>query len=692
MTDGAIGGLLANLELKFDAIQQAITDAAVDAIIIIDETGFVRYFSASAERLFGFGSAEVLGQNIKMLMPAKEARAHDGYLHNYTSTGRPKVIGIGRDVIGRRKDGSTFPMHLSVGEAHTQEGRLFVGICHDLSEFKGLLEQLSSAERRYKDIIQYQREFICRLSSSLRLSFVNNAFCEQLGYQESEVLGISLLEFIHEDDRHKVESILTRLRAEQDEASLSLSCAVLDQQGGTHIIDWTFRTLPASSEFHYEIQVIGNNITEQVKAKQHAKFLAEYDSLTGFFNKDGLNRAFARSVDSSKDYAVFFTDSYRFRLINEKYGQDVGDLMLIEAAQRIKSCMPADSLICRPGADDFLLVVPVNDKAEALPLADTLLHSIIEPYFLAGEKLVLSAVVGISFYGEGATELPVLIRQAESAMFEAKASHHPVRVYHQDIHQQLTMRLEIEQGIRRALDMNLFEVVLQAKYNLDDMSLDGYEALIRWHDPELGTVSPQVFVAIAEKVNLGIELDLWVLSNVLQQIAAWRKAGYLVKPIAVNITAAHFSLPGLFNQVERMTAELDLPMNSIELEITEGVAMGNSQVILDNLQLFKRHGVRIAIDDFGTGYSSLGYLKDLPVQLLKIDRVFIKDIEHPKNYGLVNAMIAMADAVGMRVLAEGIETQRQRDILCKMGCDLGQGYLFAKPVSYEEIEKTLPKA
>lgn len=683
---------MSNPEPQFDAIQQAIMDAAIDAIIIINDKGLISYFSSSAERLFGYDRVEVLGQNVKVLMPAKDAHAHDGYLENYTRSGRAKVIGIGRDVLGRRKDGSIFPMHLSVGEAQTVEGRLFVGICHDLSEFKGLLEQLSSAERRYKDIIQYQREFICRLSSSLRLSFVNNAFCEQLGYQESEVMGISLMEFIHEDDRQKVESILNRLRAEQDEASLSLSCAVLDQQGSTHFIDWTFRTLPASSEFHYEIQAIGNNITEQVKAKQHAKFLAEYDSLTGFFNKDGLNRAFARTLGNAEHYAVFFTDCYRFRLINEKYGQDVGDLMLIEAAQRIKSCMPADSLICRPGADDFLLVVPLEDKAQALQLAETLLQSVIEPYFLAGEKLVLSAVVGISFFGEGATDLPVLVRRAESAMFEAKASHHPVRVYHQDIHQQLTMRLEIEQGIRRALDLNLFEVVLQAKYNLADMSLGGYEALIRWHDPELGTVSPQVFVAIAEKVNLGIELDLWVLSNVLRQIFAWRNAGFEVKPIAVNITAAHFSLPGLFSQVERMTAELDLPMNCIELEITEGGAMGNSQVIMDNLQLFKRHGVNIAIDDFGTGYSSLGYLKDLPVQLLKIDRVFIKDIEHPKNYGLVNAMIAMADAVGMRVLAEGIETERQRDILLRMGCDLGQGYLFAKPVSYAEIEATLLSA
>lgn len=678
---------MTTLQLRFDAIQQAITDAAVDAIVIIDDRGIVRFFSPSAERLFGFNRAEVIGNNINMLMPAKDAKLHDGYIQSYKSSGRAKVIGIGRDVQGRRKDGSTFSMHLSVGEAQTEQGRLFVGICHDLSEYKALMEQLSSAERRYKDIVQYQREFICRLTSSFRLSFVNNAFCQQLGYQESDVIGVSLAEFIHEDDRSKVDRLLQTLRNERGEASLSVASAVLDNMGGTHFIEWTFRTVPASSEFHHEIQVIGNNITEQVKAKQHARFLAEYDSLTGFFNKDGLMQAFAKSHDPQRLYAVFFSDCYRFRLINEKYGQDVGDLMLMEAAQRIKSVMPADCLACRPGADDFVLVLPLREQADALLLAEQLLQSFVQPYYLAGEKLVPSAAIGISFYPDGATELPLLIRQAESAMFEAKASNQAIRVFHQDIHQQLTQRLEIEQGIRRALDQNLFEVVLQAKYNLQDMHLNGYEALIRWHDPELGTVPPDVFVAIAERVNLGEELDLWVLSNVLQQIATWRQAGYQVKPIAVNITAAHFSQPELFNRVAEMVSHLDLSMDCIELEITEGVAMGNSQVILDNLQAFKNKGVNIAIDDFGTGYSSLAYLKDLPVQLLKIDRAFIQDIEHPKNFGLVNAMIAMADAVGMQVLAEGIETERQRDILLKMGCDLGQGYLFARPVSYAEIEK-----
>ncbi|GAA0368199.1 hypothetical protein GCM10009092_35590 [Bowmanella denitrificans] len=166
---------MTTLQLRFDAIQQAITDAAVDAIVIIDDRGIVRFFSPSAERLFGFNRAEVIGNNINMLMPAKDAKLHDGYIQSYKSSGRAKVIGIGRDVQGRRKDGSTFSMHLSVGEAQTEQGRLFVGICHDLSEYKALMEQLSSAERRYKDIVQYQREFICRLTSSFRLSFVNNA-------------------------------------------------------------------------------------------------------------------------------------------------------------------------------------------------------------------------------------------------------------------------------------------------------------------------------------------------------------------------------------------------------------------------------------------------------------------------------------------------------------------------------------
>ncbi|WP_420480316.1 EAL domain-containing protein [Lacimicrobium alkaliphilum] len=551
------------------------------------------------------------------------------------------------------------------------------------------MQQLSRAERRYKDIIQYQKEFICRLSTSLRLSFVNNAFCQQLGYNEDEVIGVSVLEFVLDAERSNVELLLSKLRNKHEEQSISVLMTMQASDGKPFNIDWTFRTLPASSEFKHEIQAIGMDITEQEKAKYHASFLAQYDSLTGLYNKEGLAQAFAGSTEKNQRYAVYFTDCQRFRLINEKYGHDVGDLMLMEAAQRLKQSVPPDSLLCRPGADDFVLILPLHSQTDLLEHGRDLLEQLTKPYSLAGEQVAPSANLGISVYPDDSDQLSILLRQAESAMFEAKANNQSIRLFHQDIHHHLTRSLEIEQGIKRALEQDLFELALQPKFMLEDMSLCGYEALLRWHDPILGTVRPDVFIAIAERVNLGKVLDAWVLNKVFEQIHLWRQQGYDPKPVAVNITANHFADAGLFKLVQLCARTHEVPLDCIALEITEGAAMGNSPVIIDNLRAFRQQGVKVAIDDFGTGYSSLGYLKDLPVALLKIDKVFVQELENSRTYGLVNAMIAMADAVGLEVLAEGIETERQRDILKRMGCDQGQGYVYAKPMSLKEIEKSL---
>jgi PAS domain S-box-containing protein/diguanylate cyclase (GGDEF)-like protein len=674
---------------QLSSLQDALFDAAVDGIICIDEQGLILAFNSGAERLFGYCRDEVLGKNVKILMPAKQAYHHDGYIQEYLRSKQPKVIGIGRDVKAMRKDGSTFPLHLSVGEAKSDSGPRFVGVCHDLTEYQQLMQQLSRAERRYKDIIQYQKEFICRLSTSLRLSFVNNAFCQQLGYSQEEVVGVSVLEFVHQNERSAVESLLSTLHQEPNGQSVSVVATMQGSDGRFYNIDWTFRTLPASSEFQHEIQAIGMDITEQEKAKRHAHFLAQYDSLTGLYNKEGLTRAFSELTDKRQPYALFFTDCQRFRLINEKYGHDVGDLMLMEAAQRLKQCVPENSLLCRPGADDFVLISPLKDETDLFELGRELLNQLTRPYNLAGERVAPSANLGISVYPDDADRLDILMRQAESAMFEAKSSNQPIRLFHQDIHHHLTRTLEIEQGIKRALEQDLFELALQPKFQLEDMSLCGYEALLRWNDPILGTVRPDIFIAIAERVNLGKIVDAWVLDKVFEQVHLWRQRGYNPKPVAINITASHFADTGLFDLVKLCARTHDVPLDCIALEITEGAAMGNSPVIIDNLRAFRQQGVKVAIDDFGTGYSSLGYLKDLPVALLKIDKVFVQELENPRTYGLVNAMIAMADAVGLEVLAEGIETERQCDILKRMGCDQGQGYLYAKPMSPEEIERSL---
>ncbi|HEX5792132.1 MAG TPA: EAL domain-containing protein [Rheinheimera sp.] len=678
-----------NAHLSLRSMQDALLEAAVDGIISIDEWGKVQTFNRGAELLFGYNKQEVIGKNINMLMTSAHAQQHDGYLQNYKGGAPAKIIGIGRDVQARRKDGSVFPMHLSVGESHTEHGRFFVGVCHDLSEFKAVLQRLISAEQRYRDIVQNQKEFICRLSRHSRLTFVNNAFCKQLNQQLFQMLGISIFEFIHADERHNVESLLEQLRQAEQPQTISLSVRMLGPNNSVHWVDWTFSSLTGKGESADEIQGVGIDITEQVKAKNHAKFLTSFDALTGLLNREGLSEQFSRRQSQEQGYAVLFIDCHRFRLINEKYGHEFGDLMLIEAAHRLQHVLPEGAFACRPGADDFILLLPVEDRSNLLPFVQQLIEQYTEPYWLANEKISPSVCVGISIYPDDATELHVLTRQAEAAMFEAKQQGLTMRLYHEDIHNALTRQLEIEQGLRRALEQNLLSVVLQPKYQLASGQLTGYEALLRWHDAKLGPVPPDIFVAVAESVNLGKTLDCWVIKTVLQQIKAWQEQGLQPTPVAVNITAKHFSDPALYRFIHSSLQRLQLPAHCLQLEITEGVVMDDSPAILDNLTACRAAGIKVAIDDFGTGYSSLSYLTTLPIDFIKIDRAFVQALQQGKNLGLVKAMLAMAQAIDVGVIAEGIETQQQHDQLVELGCEFGQGYFYAKPASFNDIAQRL---
>lgn len=675
--------------LSLRSMQDALLEAAVDGIISIDEWGSIQTFNRGAEQLFGYNKFEVLGKNVSMLMTQAHAHQHDGYLQNYKTGGPAKIIGIGRDVQARRKDGSVFPMHLSVGESHTEQGRLFVGVCHDLSEFKAVLQRLISAEQRYRDIVQNQKEFICRLSQHSRLTFVNNAFSRQLGQQLFQMLGLSILEFIHAEERQNVEALLEQLRQSDQTQTVSLSVRMLGTENRVHWVDWTFSSLAGQAETADEIQGVGIDITEQVKAKNHAKFLTSFDSLTGLLNREGLAEQFNRRPDTQQHYAVLFLDCHRFRLINEKYGHEFGDLMLIEVAHRLQNMLPEEALACRPGADDYILLLPMNEQSGLLSFVKKIVAQYTEPYWLANEKISPSVCVGISIYPHDATDLQILIRQAEAAMFEAKHQGVALRLYHEDIHNALTRQLEIEQGLRRALEQDQLQVVLQPKYHLASQSLIGYEALLRWNDSQLGIVPPDVFVSVAERVNLGKALDTWVIKTVLRQIKAWKSRGFNPKPVAVNITAKHFSDPDLYKYIEAKLKKLGLPAESLQLEITEGVVMDDSPAILDNLSACRSAGIKVAIDDFGTGYSSLSYLTTLPIDFIKIDRAFIQALEQGKNLGLVKAMLAMAQALEVEVIAEGIETLHQHELLAELGCEFGQGYFFARPTSFTDVEQEL---
>lgn len=671
-------------KIKLESLQNALFDAAVDGIITVDDCGIVRSFNNAAENLFGYPRAEVIGQNVSLLMPAPYAATHDHYIENYKKTGHAKVIGIGRDAPGKRKDGSVIPLHLSVGEAHTNKGKLFIGICHDLTPYQTILLQLAQTEKRYKDIVENQKELICRLNNELRVTFANHSFMQTLECQNNEIIGLPFLNKINDEQgilAHTLKQLFQSL-ATAEEFNLKIP---MHRKNGIIIVNWWFRKIADSEEFGEELQGFGIDISQQEEAWQTASYLRDHDILTGLLYPKALIAKFEQWKITHATYAVIHFDYNRFNLINQKYGQQAGDRILIEMARRIESSMLKDCLICRPGSDDIVVVAQILSTEDAYNLAECLLYNLEQSYQLNNDTLHFSAKAGISIYPTDDNDIEKLLRLAESAVPRNINISGPIAFFDAKAHAKLKRQLEIEQGLRRAMLKKQLQVYLQPQVNINSLSVTGYEALLRWTDDVLGVVSPAEFFPVAERMNLGSELDKYVLKQVMQQLAILKTRHYPLMPVAINITAKHFGDKALYQHIISMMRKFDIPLHLLQLEITENALLDLTQAASDNLLRLRQSGIKIAIDDFGTGYSSLGYLKNLSVDILKIDKTFIDAIDTPKGKKLAEAIIQLAKAMELEVIAEGIETQLQADLLSELGCFLGQGYLFARPQPMKDV-------
>lgn len=671
-------------QTDIDSLYGALVEAAVDGIITIDEHGLIQSFNHAAEHLFGYAREEVLGQSVNILMPKHYAEHHDEYLENYLKGFKAKIIGIGRDVPGQRKDGTVFPMHLSVGEAQTVTGRMFIGVCHDLTGQKKLLLQLARAERRFKDIVQSQKEMICRLDEELRLSFINDSGIAGLGRSESDLIGRQFVDLVNEDQRAFVMRSLRALLDNDDTTSEVNLVLPMRREQEEVSVDWRFKTVVANEDFGTEIQGYGLDVTERERALREAKFLLNHDQLTGLLNRQAMLYQFQKRSTEHTSWAVLYFDCNHFGLINQKFGHDMGDQLLLGSAQRLQQALPDDALVARPGGDDFIVVCPVAHPNQTVTLARSLLDTLEEPYHLSDTHVEVRGRVGVAHYPEDADDLDVVISMAESALFYRDRLTQGIGFYHAQQQASMLRLVDLDQRLRLALQQRRLDVYLQPKYQLDDQRLVGYEALLRWQE-DGQFVSPAEFVPVAERMGLGIALDRYVLDRVSDALIQAREMHFKPAPIAINITAKHFSQPGFCDHFSATLARAGLDASAMELEITEGILIDREDLTLENLQRIRALGVRLNIDDFGTGYSSLSYLADLPVDVLKIDKAFIDRLDSAKGRHLVQGIIAMAQAMNLQIVAEGIETSEQLALLRGMGCHIGQGYLLGRPAPITEV-------
>ncbi|MGI2183501.1 EAL domain-containing protein [Shewanella oncorhynchi] len=521
-----------------------------------------------------------------------------------------------------------------------------------------------------------------------RIRSVNPAFCAITGYTERQIT-----------DRHFIHLAFSR---QQRELFNTIEQQLLRHKhwvGELWIRNKQRQAILVWLEINQVIDIKGEtshfvavftDITERKKAEEDLRFLASFDTLTGLPNRtlfqDRLNHAITQAHRANNIVALLFLDLDRFKHINDSMGHHVGDLLLKAVARRLQNAVRDGDTVARLGGDEFTIILEGVAKTKAATLiSEKVLRAFQTPFLLDDKTLTISTSIGISLYPNDADNADSLIKFADTAMYHAKSSgRNNFQFYTSKLNEIATRHVQLESGLKEAIQRKELSLVYQPKFCLRDGSLTGLEALLRWYHTELGPISPVEFIPLAEETGIITQIGHWVINHACQQLAEWNSLGFNGITIAVNLSARQLKAD-IISTIEVALAVSGLPAQSLELELTESMIMGNPQESVSILSKLKALGLTIAVDDFGTGYSSLSYLKRFPIDTLKIDREFVRDITNdPDDAAITSAIIALAHSLELNVVAEGVETQEQLNFLAMQGCDQVQGFLLSKPLNAED--------
>ncbi|NJL42915.1 MAG: EAL domain-containing protein [Pseudanabaena sp. SU_2_4] len=567
-----------------------------------------------------------------------------------------------------------------------QQSELYANLQAELNERKRTEEQLIKLSRA----VEYSPSIVIITDIQHNIEYVNPKFTEVTGYTLEEVIGRNpyflnasnnpkavyneLWEAISSGNEWRGEFYNSRKNGEFYWESASISSIKNSKGEIKHFI------------------TVSEDITERKLSEATINYLAYHDPLTDLPNrllfKEHFDRALGLASRGRRLFALMFLDLDRFKHINDSLGHTVGDKLLQSVAQRVKSCLRATDTISRMGGDEFMILLSeISHVEDATKVTKKILNVLQAPFNLGDRELHITTSIGISLYPHSGEDAETLCKHADVAMYRAKElGGDKYQIYTPEMDAQALSDLAIANNLRQALERDEFYIHYQPQFDLRTRQIIGVEALLRWHSSILGSVAPDQFIPIAEQYNMLPKIDEWVMKEACAQNKAWQELGLAYIPVAVNVSASQFQQSNFPEIVERTLGETGLDPSYLELEITESVVMKDEELAIRIMHRFREIGVRIAIDDFGTGYSSLGHLKHFPIQKMKVDRMFVKDITTNKeDETITHAIIAMSHSLNMRAIAEGVETEEQLELLRSLNCDEVQGYLFSKPLSAGEI-------
>ena len=532
--------------------------------------------------------------------------------------------------------------------------------------------------------------------AEMNITYLNPEAERMTGWSRVEAMGKPIEEVFQLIDIQTGQRTLNPVElsiAQGKRMGLPLNSVLLRRDGIKMAVEDSVAPIFDSNKSPTGAVIIFRDVTESRAMEQKMAHLAQHDYLTGLPNRmllnDRLNQAIIYANRHNTSLAVLFCDLDNFKHINDSLGHLVGDRLLQSVAQRLVRQVRESDTVCRQGGDEFVILLLEEALGEnAVITAEKILLSLSQPYTIGEHELHVTTSIGISLYPGDGRDAESLIRSADTALYHAKGrGRDNYQFFKEEMNARAVERQSLEVDLRRALKQQEFMLYFQPKLNLDSGVITGVEALIRWNHPTRGVMLPGTFIAIAEDCGLIVPLGKWVLEQACQQAKTWLDQGYGPMPIAINISALEFRNAHFVDQVQQALTKSGLEPHYLELELTESVLMKDAETSRSILQSLKEIGVRIAIDDFGTGYSSLNYLNQFPIDVLKIDQSFVRDIAIGEGNGvIVSAVINMGTSLKQKVIAEGIETDEQLAFLNEHACHESQGYLLCKPLSVAELE------
>ncbi|MBI3045514.1 MAG: PAS domain S-box protein [Betaproteobacteria bacterium] len=659
--------------------------------IMHTEVGGYRILRANRKlcEMLGYTREEMLALTSLDITPREERAATIDYNERMS---RGEIRNYSREKRYVRKDGQVIWTNISLSTVSGADGRAthVISVIQDINDRKRAEAALRESEEQFRQLANnIPQVFWITDVSHKRTLYVSPAAESMIGLPLHAIHAAprALVRAVHVEDRARVRAA----RKDAAAGGYDQTYRVVRPDGS---IRWVHdRAFPVHDESGrvYRIAGIAEDVTDRKRAEERLLQLAHYDVLTSLPNRvlfyDRLKQVLAQARRNQWIVGVMFIDVDRFKNVNDTLGHSVGDQLLQQVSERLTHAVRTGDTVGRLGGDEFAVVLSnLASAQDASLVAQKVMASFHDPFRLEDAEIYVTASIGITLYPDDSADQDALIRNADAAMYRAKeVGRNSYQFYTPEMNQRALEILNMESSLRRALERNEFLLYFQPKSRIADGETVGVEALLRWQHPERGLVSPAAFMPVLEETGLIVPVGEWVLKAVCAQIKAWEPAGIKPVPVAVNLSARQFGARDLGPTIRRILEEHRVDPSLIELEITESSLMANTEEAVRTLEYLEALGVDLSIDDFGTGYSSLGYLKRFPLTSLKIDRSFVRDITADADDATITrAVISMAHSLGLKVIAEGVETEAQLAFLAEYGCDEIQGYYFSRPLPADE--------